>query len=135
MSGLNKKKSVLESLFSMNYLTRKWSQVQNVCKNAMTIDTSELNINVLSKWNPDLFTIKQKTALLFFHVTYGLSWSTTYPLVFRPATLRKTQRPTHPQCVTWLLKMPILDWNLKKTIVIFEISTLEYFDMRSSLQK
>ena len=38
---------LLESLFSMNYFTRKWSQVQNVRKNAMTIDTSELAINVL----------------------------------------------------------------------------------------
>ena len=37
----------LDSLFSMNYLTRKWSQVQNVRKNAMAIDTSELAINVL----------------------------------------------------------------------------------------
>ena len=31
----------------MNYLTRKLSQVQNVPKNAMTIATSELTINVL----------------------------------------------------------------------------------------
>ena len=33
---------MLESLFSMNYLIRKWSQVQNDRKNAMTIDKSEL---------------------------------------------------------------------------------------------
>ena len=31
----------------MNYLIRKWSQVQNDRKNAMNIDKSELTINVL----------------------------------------------------------------------------------------
>ena len=31
----------------MNYRIRKWSQVQNDRKNAMTIDASELTINVL----------------------------------------------------------------------------------------
>ena len=31
----------------MNYLIQKWSQVQNDQKNDMTIDTSELAINVL----------------------------------------------------------------------------------------
>ena len=31
----------------MIYLMRKWLQVQNDSKNAMTIDTSELTINVL----------------------------------------------------------------------------------------
>ena len=31
----------------MIYLMRKWLQVQNDRKNAMTIDTSELTINVL----------------------------------------------------------------------------------------
>ena len=33
----------LESLISMNHY---WSQVQNVCKNDMTIDTGERTINV-----------------------------------------------------------------------------------------
>ena len=28
----------------MNYLTRKWSQVQNIHKNVMTIDISELTL-------------------------------------------------------------------------------------------
>ena len=49
----------------MNYLTRKWSQVQNDRKNAMSIDTSKLTTNVLR--NPDLFTIVQKKALWFFY--------------------------------------------------------------------
>ena len=31
----------------MNYLVGKWSQMQNDRKNAMTIDTSEVTINVL----------------------------------------------------------------------------------------
>ena len=54
----------------MNYLTRKWSQVQNVHENAMTIDTSELTINVLYWWNPDLFTIvHKKDFMIFFTVT------------------------------------------------------------------
>ena len=34
----------LESLFSINYLIQKWSQVQNDHKNAMIIDISELTI-------------------------------------------------------------------------------------------
>ena len=56
----------LESLFSVNYLTRKWLKVQNVHKNAMTIDTSELIINVLYKWNSDLYNSTKK-ALWFFY--------------------------------------------------------------------
>ena len=36
-----------ESLISMNYLARKWSQVQTVRKNTMTIETNELTINAL----------------------------------------------------------------------------------------
>ena len=39
----------LESLFPMNYHIPKWSQVQNDRKNSMTIDTSELTINVTFK--------------------------------------------------------------------------------------
>ena len=41
----------------MSYLIQKWSQVLNDRKNAMTIDTIELTINVPYQWNPDLFTI------------------------------------------------------------------------------
>ena len=37
----------LESLFLMNCLIRKWSQVQNDRKNTITIDESELVINAL----------------------------------------------------------------------------------------
>ena len=32
----------------------------------MTIDTSEVTINVVYQWNPDLFTIIQKKAFCFF---------------------------------------------------------------------
>ena len=41
------KKVELESIFPMNCLLRKWSQVQHDRKNAMTIDASELTIHVL----------------------------------------------------------------------------------------
>ena len=37
----------LECLFPMNYLIRKWSHVQNGCKNSINIDRSDLTINVL----------------------------------------------------------------------------------------
>ena len=48
----------------MNYLIRKWLQVQNDRQNAMTIDTSELTINVL--WNRELFAVVQEKALWIF---------------------------------------------------------------------
>ena len=88
-----------ESLISMNCLARKWSQVQTVRKNTMTIETSELTINALCYWNPDHFTTVQKKVYDFsLPWRYRLSWSTS--LVFRHVTSRKTLRPTHPLGVT-----------------------------------
>ena len=88
-----------ESLISMNCLARKWSQVQTVRKNTMTIETSELTINALCYWNPDHFTTVQKKVYDFsLPWRYRLSWSTS--LVFRHVTSRKTLRPTHPVGVT-----------------------------------
>ena len=48
----------------MNYLIQKSSQVQNDHRNAITIDISELTINVLYSWNPDPFSIVQKNGFL-----------------------------------------------------------------------
>ena len=48
----------------MNYLIQKSSQVQNDHRNAITIDVSELTINVLYSWNPDPFSIVQKNGFL-----------------------------------------------------------------------
>ena len=90
----------------------------------MTIDTCELTINVL--WNPDLLTIVQKKAFLFFLPwRYGLSWSATHPLVFRHTTSRKTLRPTHPICVTQSSNSPYSDFMSTLKIVLHGEKTLK----------
>ena len=63
----------------------------------MAIDTSELTINVLYQWNPDLFTIVQKKLYdLFLPWRYDLSWSsTTRPPCFESRNITKSAE-THP---------------------------------------
>ena len=107
----------LESLFSMNYLIQKWSQVQNDHKNAMTIDISELTINVLMLVKPrSLHNSTKKGFLIFWPKCDNLSSSTTHPLVFHHATSRKPLRPTHPPPMRdVIIEQPLyqtIDWNV-----------------------
>ena len=75
----------------MNYLMRKWSQVQNDRKNAVTIDTSELTINVLNYKVP--ISSKNNSTengfMIFLTWHYGLSWRTTHPPCFPSRNITK----------------------------------------------
>ena len=80
----------------MNYLMQKSSQVQNDHRNVITIDISELTINVLYSWNPDLFTIVQKNGfLIFLTVTWQPSMKYHSPPSFLSRNITKNAE-THP---------------------------------------
>ena len=102
----------IESLFSMNYLIRKWSQVQNDRKNATIIDTTELTINI------NEITIAQKKALWFFLPwRYGLSWNTTHPPCFPSSNITK-KTETHPPSMRDVIIEQPLNLNIEHTLVL-----------------
>ena len=100
----------------MNYLTQKWSQVQNDHKNDMTIDISELTINVLYKWNADLFTIVQKKGfLIFLTVTWQPFMKYHSPPSFPSRNITKnaeTQPTPMRHVIIEQLLYQTIDWNV-----------------------
>ena len=77
----------------------------------MTIDACELTINVLYRWNPELFTIVQKKASLFFLPwRYGLSWSTTHRSCFLSRNITKIAE-THPPAMRDVVIEQSPIWN------------------------
>ena len=57
------------------------------------------------------------------------------PLGFSSRNITKNAETHPPPMRDVIIKNADFRLEFEKTIVIFEISTLEYFDMRSSLQK
>ena len=116
---------LLESLFSMNYFTRKWSQVQNVRKNAMTIDTSELTNNVLYSWNPSLFTIVQKKALWLFYRDLRPFMKYHSPLCFRSRNITKNTE-THSSPIRDVIIEHLLMRLMRHSFEKYPIHVLDF---------
>ena len=106
----------LESLFSMNYLIQKWSQVQNDHKNAMTIDISELTINVLMLMKPrSLHNSTKKGFLIFLTEKWQPFIKYHSPPSFPSRNITKTAETNPPPMRDVIIEQPLyqtIDWNV-----------------------
>ena len=100
----------IQKLFYFSFLCLAW-YIENTC--------------FLEECNPieDLFTI-ENTSDLWFEKNCFLIYTTV------TARFRKTFEFSNK-----ISYSGIFGWNLKKTVAIFEISTLEIFNMQSFMQK
>ena len=92
----------------MNYLIQKWSQVQNDHKNAMTIDISELTINVLMLMKPrSLHNSTKKDFLIFLTETWQPFIKYHSPLSFPSRNITKTAETNPPPMRDVIIEQPL----------------------------
>ena len=99
----------------MNYLIQKWSQVQNDHKNAMTIDISELTINVLMLMKSrSLHDNTKKGFLNFLTVTWQPFMKYHSPPSFSSRNITKNETNPPPMRDV-IIEQPLyqtIDWNV-----------------------
>ena len=105
----------LESLFLMNYLIQKWLQVQNDLENAMTIDISELTINVLLLMKSrSLHNSTKKGFLIFLTVTWQPFMKYHLSPSFSSRNITKNAETNPPPMRDVIIEQPLyqtIDWN------------------------
>ena len=92
----------------MNYLIQKWSQVQNDHKNAMTIDISELTINVLMLMKSrSLHDNTKKSFLNFLTVTWQPFMKYHSPPSFLSSNITKNAETHSPPMRDVIIEQPL----------------------------